>query len=476
MSLTGRVIFSFVLIALVGFAFLLNPILDRVERQYLEAIEEPMVDTAEILSGILSNQIDQKVVVPDYWIRGMDQVNQRSLQARIYNLVKEKVLMDFYVTDINGLIVYDSGDTASIGDDYSQFNDVYRTLRGEYGARSTKKEENDPASTVMYVGAPIQGNGKIVGMVSVYKPQGSMLAFVIETKRQLVLLSAVALALVILLGWLLSRWATRPLADLTDYAAAVASGKRPPTPKLPGHHLRVLGETTEAMRVALENHKYVESYVQSLTHEMKSPVAGIRGAAELLYEDLPAEKRIQFLGNIESETSRLQNLVDQLLALASLESRTELGKPTRVSLGELAERVIEQYKPSTSDKRLRIEFSNTGSNSVLGEPFLLETAISNLLQNAIGFSHPGGEIRVEVYSNKSEVTLKVTDSGTGIPGYALDRVFDRFYSLPRPGQDRKSSGLGLCFAREAVALHRGELTVKNRTGEPGVQATMKLPR
>lgn len=171
-----------------------------------------------------------------------------------------------------------------------------------------------------------------------------MLLFIIETKRRLITLGLGAMALVLLLGWLLSKWVTQPLRRLTDYAAAVSKGERLTVPVMPGYHLRILGETTEAMREALENRKYVESYVQSLTHEMKSPIAGIRGASELLHEDLPEAKRTQFLGNIKSESLRLQNLVDQLLALASLENRTELGAPTKVSLGDLVRRVVNQHQ------------------------------------------------------------------------------------------------------------------------------------
>lgn len=476
MSLSGRIIFSFGLIAIAGFAFLLNPVLDRVERQYLEAIEEPMVDVAEILAGLLSNQASPDRIVPDAWKQGMRTVDSRQLKAKIYNHTKEKVLMDFYITDATGHIVYDSGGVAAVGDDFSAYNDVHLTLKGGYGARSTKMDEKDPASSVMFVGAPLFRGKEIIGMVSVYKPQRSMLSFVIETKRRLLFLSVIALALVMLLSWLLSRWVTRPLGHLTDYAAAVAKGERPAAPQLPGYHLRKLGETTEAMREALENRKYVESYVQSMTHEMKSPVAGIRGAAELLREKLPEEKRLQFLGNIESESIRLQNLIDQLLALSSLENRSQLGSPTEISLSALAQQVIDQHASNLLDKRLKIEFLDTENDTVLGEAFLLETAISNLLQNAIDFSQPDSRICIQVSSHKHEVKLTIVDEGTGIPSYALERIFDRFYSLPRPGLERKSSGLGLCFVKESVALHGGTLSVRNRVNAKGVKATIRFPR
>ncbi|MGB0743423.1 MAG: ATP-binding protein, partial [Opitutales bacterium] len=257
--------------------------------------------------------------------------------------------------------------------------------------------------------------------------------------------------------------------------AAVSKGERPTAPVMPGRHLRILGETTEAMREALENRKYVESYVQSLTHEMKSPIAGIRGASELLHEDLPEEKRQQFLDNIKTESVRLQNLVDQLLALASLENRTELGAPTRVALDALVHRVVNQHQSNTLDKGIRFLVEVSEAVEVLGEEFLLETALNNLVQNAIDFSPGGGTIIVRLEILDERVRLSVLDEGPGIPEYALERIFDRFYSLPRPGKERKSSGLGLCFAKEAIELHGGGLSLKNRVDGEGAQAVLSLP-
>lgn len=476
MSLTVRILFSLVLMAVAGFAFLLNPVLDRVERQYLEATEEPMVDVAEILAALLSNQPTEGLFAPEAWKLGMQSVKTRPLHAQIYNLMKEKVLMDFYITDASGRIVYDSGGIANVGDNYSIYRDVRLTLNGEYGARSSRTDEEDPTSSIMYVGAPILHGEEIVGVLSLYKPQRSMLLFIIETKRRLIYLASMAMALVLVLGWLLSRWVTHPLRRLTAYAAAVSKGERAEAPKMPGYHLRILGETTEAMREALENRKYVESYVQSLTHEMKSPVAGIRGAAELLYEDLTSEKRDLFLGNIQSESIRLQTLVDQLLALSSLENRKTLGAPVQISLSALVRRVVNYCESNTLQKQLVFELTAAEQDRVLGEEFLLETAISNLLQNAIDFSPAGGRIGVKVCVSEQTVRLTIEDAGVGIPEYALDQIFDRFYSLPRPGSERKSSGLGLCFVREAVALHRGSLRITNRTEGSGVRAELVLPQ
>ena len=216
MSLTVRILLSLGLMALAGFAVLFNPILDRVERQYLEATEEPMVDVAEILAALLSNQSKVELFAPEAWVLGMEAAKSKPLNAKIYNLMKGRVLMDFYITDAKGVSCYDSGEVAKVGDDFSIYLDVSRTLRGVYGARSSRVDEADPTSSVMYVGAPIMYDGEIIGVLSVYKPQRSMLLFIIETKQRLIKLGLTAVVLVFLLGWLLSKWVTQPLRQLTN--------------------------------------------------------------------------------------------------------------------------------------------------------------------------------------------------------------------------------------------------------------------
>jgi two-component system sensor histidine kinase CreC len=111
---------------------------------------------------------------------------------------------------------------------------------------------------------------------------------------------------------------------------------------------------------------------------------------------------------------------------------------------------------------------------VTGENFLLRQALSNLLDNAIAFSPDGGRITLLLETAAGKHTLIVRDQGTGIPDYALPHIFERFYSLARPGTQRKSSGLGLPFVKEVVALHGGEVVLCNLP-VGGVEARLSLP-
>ena len=257
----------------------------------------------------------------------------------------------------------------------------------------------------------------------------------------------------------------------------MARGERVVPPRGGSPEAATLGRAFEEMRDALENRAYVENYVQTMTHEMKSPVAAIRGAAELLQEEMPPERRGQFVANIQAEARRLQNIIDRLLALSALESRKKLDHPETIPLADLARAVCAQLQPAAEARGLRLDLACEGQPEVLGESFLLDSALHNLLQNAIEFSPERGVIRIRLApdSTTPTATITVEDDGPGIPDYALPRLFERFYSLPRPGAGRKSSGLGLCFVREAAALHRGSIEVENRAAAPGTRATLRLP-
>jgi two-component system sensor histidine kinase CreC len=110
----------------------------------------------------------------------------------------------------------------------------------------------------------------------------------------------------------------------------------------------------------------------------------------------------------------------------------------------------------------------------MGDEFLLENAVTNLLQNAIEFSPLTGTVTVSVERDGKRVLVRVLDEGPGIPDYALTKIFDRFYSLARPSTGKRSSGLGLCFAREVAHLHHGTVTLRNRLDASGAEALLAL--
>lgn len=474
MRIQTRFFLCFVLAVSFGFYYLVDWIQEDLRPRYLEAIEESLVDTATILSSLMSADIEEGKIDAGRIRASFDEAGRRRFAAPIYDYVKTRVDLRVYVTDAAGIVIFDSDGGRDEGVDYSSWNDVLRTLRGEYGARSSRNDPDDPDSAVLYVASPLLVDGEIAGVLSVCKPTASANLFLDVAKGKIVLAGTVAGLGVILLGLLTSAWVTHPIRKLTDYAKAVSDGRRATLPRLGRSEIGVMGETLEEMRDALEGKEYVEKYIQTLTHEIKGPLSAIRGAVELLQEEgMTTERRERFLQNSLVEAERIQHVVDRLLLLSSLESRKGLREVEEFDLRHVVEGAARSLAPVLESRRLNLETVNREPVTVRGERFLVRHAVVNLLQNAIDFSPSGGKIRLTCEMSGERAVFTVTDEGPGVPDFARDRVFDRFYSLARPESGRKSSGLGLTFAQEVADLHGGDLTLENIIGG-GARAVLRL--
>ncbi|PYY69680.1 two-component system sensor histidine kinase CreC [Pseudomonas jessenii] len=458
-------------IGLTGY-FVLNTVMQEIRPGVRQSTEETLVDTANLMAEILRDDFKAGTLNQSRWPELLKAYGERQPAAKIWGLPKNQVNHRIYVTDAKGIVVLDSSG-AAVGQDYSRWNDVYLTLRGEYGARSTRSDPNDPGSSVMHVGAPIRDSGQIIGVVSVAKPNSSLQPYVDRTERRLLAYGAGLIGLGLLFGAVLSWWLSRALRKLTAYAQGVSEGRRVEVPHYRGGELDQLATAVEQMRTQLEGKAYVERYVHTLTHELKSPLAAIRGAAELLQGDMPPAQRQRFVGNIDSESARMQQLIERLLNLALVEQRQGLEERVDVPLAALVSELLSAQAARIETRQLQVEQTIAADLTLSGEPFLLRQALGNLLENALDFTPPQGLVRLSAQRMDGQVEFKLFNQAEAIPDYALPRLSERFYSLPRPDSGRKSTGLGLNFVEEVVKLHGGTLSIGNVDG--GVQVTVRLP-
>ncbi len=155
-----------------------------------------------------------------------------------------------------------------------------------------------PESSVMYVAAPIMDGSRLIGVLSVGKPTRPMAPVIKRSERRILWASAILLGIALVIGAGMVWWINRSIARLTRYADSVTDNKPVPLPELGSSELRKLAQALESMRVKLEGKNYIEQYVYALTHELKSPLAAIRGAAEILREGPPPEVVARFTDNI----------------------------------------------------------------------------------------------------------------------------------------------------------------------------------
>jgi len=453
-----RILLGFVVIIAGGFYFLTSWTITDLRVQPLKASEEALVDTAHLLAAFLEIRLAEEGLAVSDLRQVMARAARRHFLARIYQLDKQQVNLRVYVTDPRGVVVFDSDGGRDEGVDYSEKNDVYLTLRGRYGARATKMTADDFYSTVLHVAAPVHdGDGRLRGVLTVAKPVESVKPFITEAVRNIVLAAVLAFLAAGVLSFVIADWISQPLQRLIRYSRAVRDGERVGLPRLGGGEAAALGEAFEEMRDALAGRKYLEHSIQTLTHELKSPLSSIQGAAELLTEEMEPPQRRKFIGNIRAETGRIQRLVDRLLRLVELENRKTLENVEPVRLDLMLDELADSLGPLLRPKNLSLDRDIPAGLVVTGEGLLIRQAVLNLLQNSIDFSAAGGRITVSGRRGGAKVILEIADEGAGIPEYARDRVFEKFYSLPRPDTRRKSTGLGLSLVREVAELHGGDI-------------------
>ena len=474
MKIGLRIFLGYFLIVALAALLLAQVFVAQVKPGVRQAMEDTLVDTANVLAELATDDLLAGRIDDGTFARRVRALRGRDFGADIWGFDKRGSNYRVTITDARGIVVFDSAGR-DVGKDYSRWNDVYRTLRGRYGARSTASDPADADSTVMHVAAPIHdASGAIVGVLTVAKPNRALAPFIARSQAVVMRWGGVLMAVSLLIGLVAAWWLSQQLGRLRRYAHAVTAGERVELPDTVGE-FGELGQALETMRAKLEGKQYVEHYVHALTHEMKGPLAAIRGSAELLESPLPEADRIRFAASVRVQADRLAQMIDKLLALAAVEHRQRLDHPESIDLAALAREAAEHCAPRLVQAQVTLRLVVPADlPCAAGDAFLLRQALVNLIDNAADFSPANGEITLGVERRGDEIRIDVADRGAGVPDYALPRVFERFYSLPRPAGGSRSSGLGLCFVAEVAALHGGRAALANRDGG-GAVASLLLP-
>ncbi|MBI3648116.1 MAG: GHKL domain-containing protein [Actinobacteria bacterium] len=238
-----------------------------------------------------------------------------------------------------------------------------------------------------------------------------------------------------------------------------------------GSVLLVVRDVTEALRLD----SIRRDFVANASHELKTPAASIRAAAETIRsaieEDPAAVPR--FAESIERESVRLTRIVSDLLDLSRLESGSDLHELVRLDVLALDE--CRRFQETASSSRVELEVKAQEVPAVRGSARDLALLVRNLVDNAIRYTKAGGRVEVSVSSDDGHVRIGVTDTGIGIPTRDLPRVFERFYRVDRArSRETGGTGLGLAIVKHVVENHDGEVSVQSELGQ-GTTVTARLP-
>jgi two-component system, OmpR family, sensor histidine kinase CreC len=466
MRLTFRIWLGYFLVLGLTAAFVLKTVLDEIKPSVRQTIEEVMVDTANLLAELAVQDMRAGNINSANFASAVTSYANRDIKAKIWHFDKETLDFDIYVTDRAGVVVFDS-QNRSVGKDFSMWRNVQRTLRGEYGARSSRENQYDDSTSVFHVSAPINSAGSdsmLLGTLTVAKSMETVQPIIERAQQTIIKQALILLGVALIIGALLANQLNRSINKLVRFADQTADGEVAVRPDLRTKELDQLAVAMEKMRTELSGKQYLEQYAQALAHELKSPLSAIAASAEFLANpDLEPDKRAQFAQLVTSQSERMTLLINTLLAAARTESIHTLTNLPSIDLPGLCSQALSKAQALAIARGvvLSLAAQRTEAANIQADPYLLELAISNLLTNAIEHSARGESVHLSFEVQAQQAIIVVIDSGTGIPDYALSKVFDRFYSLAH-ADGKKGSGLGLSMVTQIAKLHGGTIGIKNR--------------
>ena len=455
-----------------------------VNRTSTDSAKEVMIEVSELMSRIASeNTINGEIdleafesLIGSYFRSQKNTIHHPSSQ-RLENLA-------IYLTDKDGLLILDSRDF-KLGKNMRHLSEVDSALQGDRGITRVvaepvlgPKKARGVAIDYFYkpeflhASNPVYArNGEILGAVVVVAPM-----FDLMNKDYLYEFIFYVFLISLFFGALGSYRISRNIKRLDKYISNLFSGEDTTPPDL-NIQFKKLTLTLQNARGNVELKDAVEQYIDTLAHELRTPITGIQLTAETLLTPMSDEERTRFINNILVSNKQMDKLVTRLLDLSRIERRESLMKPETLKILPIIENAIKapSRTQTISSKNINIALEIDKTITVFAEKILLEQAISNILNNALEFSPKGGTITFKASETNTAVLITVLDDGPGMPPHVLRNLFTRFFSVSRPDSGNRGNGLGLRFVRKIMQLHKGEVTLKNRLLQNGAEAKLRFP-
>ena len=327
---------------------------------------------------------------------------------------------------------------------------------------------------------------KKVGYILVSEQSNEILVAVDERKDFIIrTVLAVALAIFIF-SIFLNKYILKPISFLVKYTESIKT-KSSKSIDIDNFFIRKdeVGKLTQSIHeMTLDLQKRTnraETFSTDLAHEIRNPLASLKGASELLDKSIEQQDREKLLNIINHDVERIERLITDYTQMLKDEASLSREKMLKVDLNLIISNVVEDFKQDieSSNKKIEIKIVNKNVKQnffyVLGIENRIEQVVANLLDNSISFSQIDSKILVEIHEVKNYFLITFKDEGPGFNEKNIENIFKRFYSN-RPKNFGEHSGLGLNIVKNIIELHNGKISALNRTDAKGAQIEVLLPK
>jgi len=325
-----------------------------------------------------------------------------------------------------------------------------------------------------------------VGYILVSEESNEILVAVDERKN-FIIRTVLAVALVIFIfSIFLNKYILKPISFLVKYTESIKAKSSQPV-NIDNFFIRKdeIGKLTQSIHeMTLDLQKRTnraETVSTDLAHEIRNPLASLKGASELLDKTIEKKDREKLLNIINHDVERIERLITDYTQMLKDEASLSREKMLKVDLNLIIRNVVEDFKQDIGslNKKINIEIVNIKNKQksfyILGIENRIEQVIANLLDNAISFSQSNSKILVETDEVKNSFLITFKDEGPGFREKNIENIFKRFYSN-RPKNFGEHSGLGLNIVKNIIELHKGKIKATNRTDIKGAKIEVILPK
>ena len=331
----------------------------------------------------------------------------------------------------------------------------------------------------------IKINNNFVGYIMVTEEANDIL-FAVEERKNFILRTVFAVALVILIFSLfLNKYILKPIGFLVSYTESIKHKSEQPTHInkffLRKDEIGKLTKSIDEMTTELQKRaNRAETFSTDLAHEIRNPLASLKGASELLHKAKENEREKLFQ-IIDHDVERIERLITDYSQMLKDEASWSREKMKKIDLNEIVNNVVEDFSQSLINQNKNIDIKIVCKNKngkgyfILGIENRLEQVIANLLDNSVSFSKDKSKIEIEISEKNKNFILTIKDEGPGFSETVVQNIFKRFYSN-RPHSFGEHSGLGLNIVKNIIELHKGTVSASNRRNSQGAQIEVLLPK